>query len=118
MAEINTTSPNMPPLSDEQIELIEAYKTNKAMSENNTKILIRSLTNEQVDLLEGYKKKYGHNTNTKAILSMIDHYQNKIDIIDEQRDKIEDLERELSSLKADVRTFYNAFYILEKRMKD
>lgn len=87
------------------------------MAENNTKILIRSLDDNQVELLENYKKQFGYNANTKAVLSMLDQFQDKLDIINEQRERIEFLEQELSHLKANVRTFYNAFHILEKSVK-
>ncbi len=86
--------------------------------EKNNTILIRSMTDEQVKELETYKNKYGHKTNSKAVLKILERVNYREQLIDEQRQKITDLEGELISLKASIRTYLNAFEILKRQSNE
>lgn len=84
------------------------------MAEN---ILIRDLSPEVQSELEKYKQKYGHKTNSKAVLAMVESHNSRLELIDKQRERIQELEDSLEHLEADIRTFFNAFEILKKTTK-
>lgn len=81
--------------------------------QNNTKILIRELSPEQYKVLESYKRKNNHKTNTKAILSMIEQFNSAIELAEDQKNKITDLERELRNIKNGMHGFFDSFEYLK-----
>lgn len=88
------------------------------MPVKSNNILVRDLSPNQLVLLEKFQKKQGISTRSKAVLHMIEnHAENQIKI-ENQDELIKELTSNLSSLKADISTFNNAFSRIYKLDQD
>lgn len=75
------------------------------MSNDNTKIFIRSLSKNQLSNLEEYKNKHNHKANSKAVLDMIERINNLETSLQAEIELKQELEIEFSEIKNEARTF-------------
>lgn len=68
---------------------------------------IQNLSDRQLESLERLKRFTGEATMSKAVMLSVDYYPDKVQQIESYRHKINSLESQLSSLRSEIRTYFD-----------